>query len=97
MARQPFRLRKFAGTSVRIVAVKVPPGLSEAIQNFLNFGFEAIKFFLFGFGPSSPSNSGFGWRNIARIGLFACPNSTAFRYCASAGVHHKSDMKNGQS
>jgi hypothetical protein len=48
--------------------MKGPLGLSEMIENFPNFGFEAIKFFPFGFGASSPSNSGFGWRNIARIG-----------------------------
>jgi hypothetical protein len=79
MTRQIFLLWKFAGTSIRIVAVRGPSGLSDMIQNFANFGFEPIKFFPFGFGTDSPSNSGFGWRNIARIGLFACQNSRAFR------------------
>jgi hypothetical protein len=97
MARPPVLLRKFTGLSVRIVAMKGPSGLSEMIQNFTKFGFEAITFFPVGFGPSSPSNSDFDWRNIARIDLFACSNSRAFRYCASAGVHHKSDIKKGQS
>jgi hypothetical protein len=55
-----------------------PPALSEMIQDLLKFGSEAINFFPLGFGPSSPSNSGFGSRNIARIGLSACPNSRAF-------------------
>jgi hypothetical protein len=33
------------------------------------FDFVAIKCFPLGFGRSSPSNSGFGWRNVARISL----------------------------
>jgi hypothetical protein len=82
MARKPFRLRKFAGTSVRIVAMKGPPGLTEMIQNF---AVEAIRFFPVGSGPSPPSNSGFGWCNIARISLFACPNSRAFQYSSRRG------------
>jgi hypothetical protein len=71
---------KFPGLSVRIVAIKGPPGLSEMIQNFPDCGFEAIEFSSVGFGPSSPSNSGFSERNIAPIGPFACTNSRAFQY-----------------
>jgi hypothetical protein len=80
MARPPFLLRKFSGTFVQIVPMKGPPGLSEMIQNCPNFGFEGIKWFHVAFGPSSLYNSGFGWRNIPRIGLFAWPNSMGFRY-----------------
>jgi hypothetical protein len=40
--------------------MKGPSGLSKMIQNFPKVGFEAITFFPVGFGPSSPSNSGFG-------------------------------------
>jgi hypothetical protein len=40
--------------------MKGPSGLSEMIQNFTKFGFEAITFFPVGFGPRFPSNSGFG-------------------------------------
>jgi hypothetical protein len=79
MAREPFRLRKFVGTSVRIVVTKTPPGLSEVIQTVPNFGLEAIRFFPFGVGANAPSNSLFDRRNIARIGFFACPISLAFR------------------
>jgi hypothetical protein len=45
--------------------MKGPSELSEMIQLFPNFGFEAIKIFPLWF-----------WRNIARI---ACLNSRAFR------------------
>jgi hypothetical protein len=68
------------------------PGLSEMIENFPNYGFEAIKFFPLGFGPVSPSNSGFGWRNIARIGLFACPHSRAVRYSSRLGKATATDL-----
>jgi hypothetical protein len=56
-----------------------PSGLSEMMQIFADFGFESTKFFPFRFGASSTSNSSFDWRSIARIGLFTCPNSRAFR------------------
>jgi hypothetical protein len=49
--------------------MKAPSGLSEMIQHFANFVFELIKFFLFGLGASFTSNSGFDWRNIARVAL----------------------------
>jgi hypothetical protein len=51
-SRTPIPTQEIADTSVRIVAMKGPPGLSEMIQNFPNFGVEAIKCFLSGFGPN---------------------------------------------
>jgi hypothetical protein len=83
MVRPPFRVTKFADTSVRIVAMKGPPRLSEMAQNVPDCRFEGINFFPVGFGSSS--NSGVGWRNSSRIGLFACPNSRAFRYSSRRG------------
>jgi hypothetical protein len=44
MARLLFLLRKFAGTSLLIVAIKGPSGLSDMTGIFANFGFEPIKF-----------------------------------------------------
>jgi hypothetical protein len=55
---------------------------AEALRydpKFREFWLRGDQNFPFGFGASSPSNSGFGSRNIARIVLFTCSNLGPFR------------------
>jgi hypothetical protein len=73
MGRPPFLHGKFAGTSVQIVVMKGPLGLSEVMPIVANFGYGPIRFFPFSFDAIPPSNFGFGWCNIARIGLASNP------------------------